>query len=86
MLADFKGTDPGLLIEFLEIERLARHYHCEVEGMVADNLDADTRGQDIPYTGEAFTELSRKYHNKLEAVRKRLHNNYMFKKEEPNGT
>lgn len=60
------------LKNLVEIFRTFAHYQCQVQGMMADNLDADTRGEDIPHDGNAFKALSHSYHNKFEKILREL--------------
>ena len=55
-----------------ELMRVNGHYTCELQGMLAENLVADTTGEDIPHHGLAFKELSHRYHNKFEKILKEI--------------
>lgn len=65
--------EPKKLLE-LEIEamRIQLHYRCHIEGLIADNLLADTTGEEIPHNGEEFKSISHTYHNKFEKILKEL--------------
>jgi len=51
-----------------ELLRSFGHYQCHLQGLIADNLEADTLGEDIPHNGEEFKQLSHTYHNKIEKI------------------
>lgn len=40
--------------------------------MMAENLTADTEGKDIPYNGDDFKDMSRRYHRKYEEILEEL--------------
>lgn len=61
-----------LLRIFTSILRNSLHYYNHSNSMMAENLVADTEGKDIPYNGDDFKDVSKRYHRKFEDIFREL--------------
>lgn len=58
----------------LESFRLHGHYLCHIHGMYSDNIIADAAGEDLPFAGEDFKQISHTYHTRFDRLLEVLEN------------